>query len=182
MSLTPREPDVEAEPPPHRKSPPPPPPASLAVWIALGFGSGLLRPGPGTWGSLAALGLGAGLWALAGPIALFAAAIAACGVGVWAAGRYQHLTGRHDAPEVVVDEFAGQWIALAALPLAGSALTLQGAAAAFVLFRLFDIWKPGPIGWADARLAGGVGVMADDILAGLLTGGILWALVVYGGL
>ncbi|MEQ8604107.1 MAG: phosphatidylglycerophosphatase A [Marivibrio sp.] len=184
MSLEPFDPQAKAGPPPRGKEPRPPPrpPPALAVWVAIGFGSGLLRPGPGTWGSLAALGLGAGLWSWGGPVALYTAALAASLIGVWAAARYEHLTGRHDAPEVVVDEFAGQWLALAALPLAGAALSPQGVAAAFVLFRLFDIWKPGPIGWADRRLSGGLGVMADDVLAGLLTGAILWALTVYGGL
>ena len=175
-------PEADAEPSDRPPPPPPSPGASLAVWVAIGFGSGLIRPAPGTWGSLAALGAGAALWACVGPLALYGAAIAASLIGIWAAARYQQLTGRHDASEVVIDEFAGQWLALAALPLAGAALTLQGAAAAFILFRLFDIWKPGPIGWADARLPGGLGVMADDVLAGLLAGGILWALVAYGAL
>lgn len=170
------EPQGDGVQPPPRGGPP-----MLATLIALWFGAGLLRPAPGTWGSLAALAIGCGLWAI-DPLALYlAAALAAVG-GVWAADAYERGAGRHDAPEVVIDEVAGQWIALAALPLAGAALTLQGAAAAFLLFRLFDIWKPGPIGWADRRLPGGFGVMVDDLLAGAAAGAILWALVEFGGL
>lgn len=155
-------------------------PPLLATLTALWFGAGLLRPAPGTWGSLVALALGCGLWWF-DPLALYAGAALTAVGGVWAADAYERGAGRHDAPEVVIDEVAGQWVALAALPLAGAALTLQGAAAAFLLFRLFDIWKPGPIGWADRRLSGGLGVMVDDLLAGAAAGAILWALVEFGG-
>ncbi|MBP5855569.1 phosphatidylglycerophosphatase A [Marivibrio halodurans] len=174
-----------------RGAPPPtdPPPSApnrggpnrLATAIALWFGTGLLRPAPGTWGSLAATVMGMGLLTL-GPWFLAGGAVLATGVGIWAAARYQATTGRHDASEVVVDEVAGQWIALCALPLAGLGLSVEGAAAAFVLFRLFDIAKPGPIGWADRRLAGGLGVMLDDVLAGIAAGAILWALATWTGL
>ncbi len=162
-------------------APPPRPPVTFAVLVALGFGAGLLRPAPGTWGSLAALLIGWGLLAL-DPLALYIAAGVATAAGIWAAGEYQRLSGRHDASEVVVDEVAGQWIALCALPLIGLGPTPAGLAAAFLLFRLFDIWKPGPIGWADRRLAGGLGVMADDVLAGAAAGLGIWALVEIGGI
>lgn len=125
---------------------------------------------------MVAVPLGLGLLAF-DPLALWIGAGVVTLVGVWAAAGYQAATGRHDASEVVIDEVAGQWTALLALPIAGAGLSLQAAAAAFVLFRLFDIWKPGPIGWADRRLGGGLGVMVDDVLAGIAAGAVLWALL-----
>jgi phosphatidylglycerophosphatase A len=89
-------------------------------------------------------------------------------IGVFAADAYGQTTGRKDAPEVIIDEVAGQWIALIILPL-----DLWWFAAAFVLFRFFDITKIGPVGMAE-QLSGGVGVMADDIVAGLLAALCLW--------
>ena len=123
---------------------------------------GRLKPAPGTWGSAVAALVGFVILDVAGPAALAVCAIAISVFGVWASERHQSVTGRKDASEVVIDEAAGQWIALVAAPP-----TALGALAAFGLFRLFDIWKPGPIAWADRRLAGGWGVMADDWLAGI---------------
>jgi phosphatidylglycerophosphatase A len=84
--------------------------------------------------------------------------------GVLVCDRYMQRFGRADDPsEIVLDEVAGQWLTVAFLGL-GVAPYLLG----FVLFRLFDIWKPWPVSWADQRLPGGLGVMADDLLAALL--------------
>ncbi len=151
-----------------------------AWWLATGFGSGRLRPAPGTWGSLAGLAAWVGLvrllralparpavtLGLLAPLLLTAAAI-------WAADRVVAETGEKDPGYVVADEWAGQWIALTPLLFAG-ALQPQPAgpwllrlAVPFLLFRLFDIWKPGPVG-ASQRLPGGLGVVIDDVLAGLL--------------
>jgi phosphatidylglycerophosphatase A len=134
--------------------------------VACGFGSGLSPFAPGTTGSLAALAVGAGLLAIS-PWALLAASLLAC-VGGFFAVRSLKLEG--DPGWVVIDEFAGQFIALLAL----ATPTLPGLAAAFLLFRLLDITKPGPIGWAD-RQPGAAGIMVDDILAGLAVGAVLWA-------
>lgn len=134
---------------------------------------GLLRPAPGTWGSLAGLVAAWPIHVLGGPIAFMCATIVVSLAGYWAAGRYMADTGRHDAPEIVIDEVAGQWIALwpvsigAAHAGADLAALWPGIVAAFVFFRLFDILKPGPIGWAD-RQPGAWGVMLDDIIAGWL--------------
>jgi phosphatidylglycerophosphatase A len=134
--------------------------------IASGFGSGFFPRAPGTAASLAAVAVGAGLLWLS-PFALPIATLIAAFGGLWAIG----AAGAGDDPGwVVIDEFAGQWIAL--LPLARP--TLPGLAAAFVLFRFLDIVKPGPIAWAD-RQHGRVAVMADDLAAGAITAGILWA-------
>jgi phosphatidylglycerophosphatase A len=139
---------------------------SLARLIASGFGSGYAPKAPGTAGSLVALAIGAGLlllpsWVL--PVAILLAVAA----GLWAIGP---AGGTEDPGWVVIDEFAGQWLAL--LPL--STPTPLGLLGAFALFRLFDITKPGPIGWAD-RQHGAVGVMADDVIAGLMSAGLIWA-------
>jgi phosphatidylglycerophosphatase A len=135
------------------------------------FGVGYLRPAPGTWGSLAALPL---YWLLyqMGGFALTLVAIAMVAVlGVWAIGRETVKRGQHDPSEIVIDEVAGQWIAL--LPVGYGAyftgsdvLALwPGWIAAFLFFRLFDIWKPWFVGRAD-RMETPTGVMLDDCVAG----------------
>ncbi len=143
---------------------------SPARWVASFCGSGLVPVAPGTAGSLAALLPGlALLWV--SPAALAAGAIVVTGIGLWAV----HAARAGDDPGwVVIDEVAGQWIALLALPHP----SVFGALAAFAAFRLFDITKPGPVGWAE-RLPGALGVMADDVLAGGLAAlvilGVRWA-------
>jgi phosphatidylglycerophosphatase A len=137
-----------------------------ARFVASGFGSGLLRPGPGTWGSLAAVVAGAGLLALWRP-ALPLAAVAAYLGGLWAVRK---AAAEDDPGWVTIDEFVGQWIAM--LPLARP--SWAGLAAAFVLFRAFDIVKPGPVRTAE-RIGGAQGVMADDVVAGGIVALLLWA-------
>lgn len=148
--------------------------APLSALLATGLGTGLLPKAPGTWGSLLAVGLSEGLFALGGlpAVALLAAGSAAAGVPV--SDRVARLRGAKDPPEIVVDEVAGQSIALAllhaALPAgAGGALRWVLVALAFALFRLLDVGKPGPVDRAQS-LPGGWGVMADDLLAGLGAG------------
>ncbi len=145
--------------------------ATLARLIAGGFGVGHVPRAPGTAGSLAAVLLGGLLlaWSLA---ALPVAALVATLVGVVAIAAAR-LEG--DPGWVVIDEVAGQWVAL--LPLAHAGWRLATGwpwlLAGFALFRLFDIAKPGPVGWADRR-HGAVAIMADDLIAGLLAAGLLW--------
>ncbi len=146
-------------------------PPRLAVALASGLGAGFSPRAPGTAGSALALLLGWPL--LAGPTWLLpAACLAATLGGIWATAR----SGAGDDPGwVVIDEIAGQWIALLAL----SGPNWPGMLAGFALFRLFDITKPGPVGWVD-RHAGALWVMADDVLAGaaaalvLLAARLLW--------
>lgn len=139
--------------------------------IATFFYVGHLRPAPGTWGSLAALPVAYVLHEIGGPILLTVATVALFGVGIWAAGGYMAESNTHDPSEIVVDEVVGQWIALLPVSLGAAhagAEVIQlwpGAVAAFLFFRAFDIWKPGPIGWAD-RQPGAWGVMLDDVIAG----------------
>ena len=127
---------------------------------------GFFKPAPGSWGSAAAVVLAA-ILAMLSPWLLEIATLLVCLLGVLAAGRYQTVTSRHDAPEVVIDEVAGQWIALLVVPLDWRWYLL-----AFLLFRLFDIVKPGPVRMAE-NLPGGIGVMADDIVAGVLAAACL---------
>ncbi|PXW70293.1 phosphatidylglycerophosphatase A [Loktanella sp. PT4BL] len=140
--------------------------------IATFFYVGHIRPAPGTWGSLAALPAGWAIYALFGPWGLIAGIVLSYVLGVWATGVETKGKDNHDPSEIVIDEVCGQWIAL--LPLAFGAarqdvdilLLWPGWVAAFALFRLFDITKWGPIGWAD-RIHGPTGVMLDDVIAGI---------------
>ena len=127
---------------------------------------GRIRPAPGTWGSLAALLPAAGM-AMAGDWLLEIGVVVACIIGVKAADIYEAHSGKKDASEVVIDELAGQWIALLVIPF-----DWRWWLTAFLLFRLFDIAKPGPVKMAE-RLPGGIGVMADDVVAGVLVATLL---------
>lgn len=148
-------------------------------WLVVGFGSGLLRPAPGTWGSLAGLLIGGWLLTLEHTLLLLISlSLVTTIVSVLAIDSIENQTGVHDAPEIVIDEFVGQWIAL--LPLTIFGLSLYGLITAFALFRLFDIIKPWPIGWLDKRVSGGFGVMVDDIVAGLLAALLLYTLIATG--
>lgn len=140
--------------------------------IATFFYVGHLRPAPGTWGSLAALPAGWILHILGGWVALLIGAFIAYFIGVWATKAETAGKENHDPSEIVIDEVVGQWIAL--LPVSYGAIHVgvnvlnlwPGIVAAFVFFRLFDITKWGPIGWADRR-DDATGVMLDDVIAGV---------------
>ena len=153
---------------------------SPASFLALGFGTGLARVAPGTFGTLpgvvicAALGLMPILWYV-----VVTALVAA--VGVWICDRASRELGVHDHGGIVWDEIAGYLVTMIAIPVGFKTLF-----AGFVLFRLFDIWKPWPIGWLDKHVAGGAGIMVDDLVAGLLACGVLHLLLnffpgVFGG-
>lgn len=136
-------------------------------------GVGNIRPAPGTWGSLAALPLAWILYVIGGVWLVMLMLPVTFVAGVWATGVITQGAADHDPSEVVVDEVVGQWIALlpvlfGAARMEASVLALwPGWIAAFVLFRGFDILKPGPVGWAD-RMETPVGVMLDDVIAGVL--------------
>jgi phosphatidylglycerophosphatase A len=138
----------------------------LARLVAGGFGSGFVPGAPGTAGALLGLVLGIPLL-LAPPGVLALAALLVSLLGLWAI-RAAGIEG--DPGWVVIDEIAGQFVALLGL----AHPSVLGLGAAFVLFRLFDIVKPGPVGWAD-RQGGAAGIMADDLIAGAIAAGILWA-------
>ena len=139
-------------------------------------GVGFLKPAPGTWGSLAALVLAYVLLKLFGALVFMAVLAGTIALAFWAIGDLIARSGEpgHQDPGwVVIDEVAGQWIALlpVALGAASRGVAVErlwpGWVAAFLLFRLFDVWKPGPVGWADRR-PGAAGVLLDDLIAGAL--------------
>lgn len=138
----------------------------MAWLVATLGGVGRLRPAPGSWGSAVVLPA-----AILGPAACFGLALLLTALGLWATRRLIGEGSNADPSWVVVDEGAGQLLALATLPQ----VSAPGLALAFLLFRLFDITKPGPVGWADRR-HGAIGVMLDDLVAGALAAVLLLAL------
>ncbi|MCC5991194.1 MAG: phosphatidylglycerophosphatase A [Rhodobacteraceae bacterium] len=154
-----------------------PPSRVIATW----FGAGLLRPAPGTWGTLAALPVAWGLHLLGGFWLLAAATVAVFLLGWWVTTIETRGLDDPDPSEIVIDEVAGMWLALWPVSLGammqGVAITAlwPGWVVAFVAFRAFDILKPGPVGWAD-RLHSPLGVMLDDIIAGAFAALVVIAL------
>lgn len=129
----------------------------IATWFGLGF----IRKAPGTMGSLGAIPFGLAIHHFFGVEGLLEAAAAVTIVGCWAANEFQKKSGKSDDQRIVVDEVAGQWIAL--LPAALDPFLIL---VSFILFRLFDIKKPWPCRRLE-KIPGGVGVMADDVAAGI---------------
>ncbi|MFP4270582.1 MAG: phosphatidylglycerophosphatase A [Alphaproteobacteria bacterium] len=134
---------------------------ALARFVATFGYAGYLPRAPGTWGSAAALVPGMLILFFWGPWVLLAATLGLTAIGVWAFAVLERATGRHDPREGVVDEAAGQWLAL--VP-AGQ--TLPDVALAFVLFRVLDIVKPWPCNRIDASRILGWSGMLDDVVAG----------------
>ena len=154
----------------------PPRIVTVSRMVSVFFGVGRLRPAPGTWASAAAVALGALLYRLGSFPLLFAATVLAIAAGFWACGRELRDRPGADPGEIVIDEVAGQWLALL-FPAFGfwwvvpdaPTMAPAGPITAFVLFRLFDIWKPWIIGRADRR-SDPAGVMLDDLWAGVFAG------------
>lgn len=145
---------------------------NISFWWSTFFGVGLFKPAPGTWGSLAALLLGyAMITAGLSLPSLLVITLLVTVVSIWAINDIEAKSGIHDAGEIVTDEVVGQWLAL--VPLYFFAPSLAAYGTAFVLFRLFDIWKPWPIGPLDTKVSGGFGVMVDDIVAGIFAAAVL---------
>ena len=138
------------------------------VLLVCGLGSGFLPKAPGTWGSV--LGLAVWWWLLAPLPWLVQLAVAAAtfAVGWWVVERVTRRYECHDDPAIVIDEIVGIWIALLGI---GESWILAGLG--FVLFRFLDIAKPWPIGFADRTVPGGLGVMLDDLIAGVLVAVVL---------
>jgi phosphatidylglycerophosphatase A len=141
--------------------------------IATFGGVGHLRPAPGTWGSLAALPVALGIYWLGGVMLFALSIVVVFAAGWWATAVETKGKEDHDPSEIVIDEVAGMWIALLPVMIgashsgAGVLALWPGWVVAFAAFRLFDITKPGPVGWAD-RQHGPFGVMLDDVIAGVL--------------
>ncbi|HEX2485896.1 MAG TPA: phosphatidylglycerophosphatase A [Myxococcota bacterium] len=151
-------------------------PPRLAFWIATAGGVGLVPGAPGTAGAA----LASALFVLLSPlergtaaVVLGVAAAVLFAAGVWAGGQVVAASGVEDDQRIVIDEVVGQLVTLAPL-LAWPGWSLRGAGGwlavvtGFVAFRVFDVWKPGPVRIADERVGGGFGVMLDDLVAGVL--------------
>lgn len=147
-----------------------------ALLLATAGGAGYAPVAPGTFGSAVGLLLYLPL-ASVGPWLYALAVLGLLSLGIRAADECERLFGRKDDGRIVIDEVVGQLLALAPLVLMGrppsGALLVTG----FVAFRCFDIWKPGPVRWAERRFAGGLGVMMDDLVAGVLSAVVLAAAV-----
>ncbi|MDJ0638009.1 MAG: phosphatidylglycerophosphatase A [Paracoccaceae bacterium] len=153
------------------------------------LGAGHLRPAPGTWGSLAALPAAWLLHHLGGPLLLAFLTAAFYGLAVRLISLEMRETGIHDPSWIVIDEVVGQWIALLPVSIgaahAGVSVTAlwPGIVSAFLLFRLFDIWKPWLVGRADAR-DDATGVVLDDVWAGVFAaiGVVILAVAAHAGM
>lgn len=155
----------------------------VVYWLGIGLGSGLPRRAPGTWGTVGGLLVAIPLMSF-GFLPFLIITILSCVVGNSICGRTSTLMGGHDNPHIVWDEWAGMWLTLLPMSYMGVAdssfwqnisqtSSLIALLIAFILFRFFDIIKPPPIGWADKKVAGGLGIMLDDIIAGIMAA-IVW--------
>ena len=135
----------------------------IATLLATFFGVGRVRTAPGTAGSIVALPFAWIIAAFSGRFTLMLAAILMLGIGAWACEIYSKAAGKLDPSECVIDEVAGQWIVCAFAPL-----SILAYFVAFILFRVFDIVKPWPIKIVERRVPGGLGIMADDVVAALM--------------
>lgn len=138
----------------------------MPVWLATVGGVGFIPVAPGTAGSVVACLIFLATHGL-GPVAHVVLIAGVTGLGIWASGASEVAFGRADDGRIVIDEVAGQWIALSPQFVLSASLPVV-VVTAFVAFRVFDIWKPGPVRWAEQRFDGGLGVMADDVVAGVL--------------
>lgn len=142
-------------------------------FLAFGFGSGAAPKAPGTLGTVAAIPV----YLLLAQLPMWgylATIVIAFAVGVYLCEQTSKDMGVHDHGGIVWDEFVGFWIAMIALPFHWAWIL-----AGFILFRFFDIIKPFPIGWFDKRVHGGLGIMIDDVIAGIFAFAILKAVHVY---
>lgn len=147
-------------------------------------GAGLSSKAPGTVGTLASLPVGLAILYYLGMETLFTVTLAITVIGIFEINKYEKQTGVHDQQHIVIDEAAGMWISLmiafsTAITLSYPYVEFLAILFSFSAFRLFDIWKPSTIGWIDRELKGGLGVMLDDVLAGV-AGGLLSALILLG--
>ena len=141
--------------------------------LAVGFGSGLIKPAPGTWGTLAAIPpfVLIAQWVPTSSVGYFLILMTSFLIGIYLCGKTASDIGVHDHGSIVWDEFVGLWVALAWFPFDWQTVLL-----AFVLFRIFDIVKPWPIKLLDKHVHGGFGIMIDDIIAGVFAWIVLYSL------
>ena len=144
------------------------------LFLAFGFGSGLAKKAPGTFGTLAAIPV-YWLFAQADLLVYSLLTLIVTVAGIWICGIAAETLGEHDFGGIVWDEIAGFLITMWLVPF-----TWQTVIAGFILFRFFDILKPWPIKWLDQHVQGGLGIMLDDVLAAILAGGLLRLFVGWG--
>jgi len=142
-----------------------------AVLLATWFGAGRMPFASGTWGSAAALPFAYALLALGGPYVLGIAAVVLLLVGIWASEVFCRRSGIADPGAIVIDEVVGQFLTLLVAPP-----RLLEFLIGFFLFRLMDVVKPWPANWADRAIKGGLGVMLDDVIAGIYAALVLWGI------
>ncbi|MDO9163116.1 MAG: phosphatidylglycerophosphatase A [Methylococcaceae bacterium] len=142
------------------------------LFLAFGFGSGLAKKAPGTFGTLAAVPLYLALVQAQSLMVYSVVTLLVILVGVWICGQAAEKLGEHDFGGIVWDEIAGFLVTMWLVPF-----TWQAVALGFILFRVFDIVKPWPIRWIDRQVHGGLGIMLDDVLAGVFAGGLLFFIV-----
>ncbi len=161
---------------------------SPTVLLATWFGVGLMKPAPGTWGTIAGVPFAIIIAVLFGWIGLILATVLLFVLGVWAANSFGRKTGTHDQGCIVIDEVVGIWITLWCALNEKVIVTLLVCFGgdnetaiinsvepvyvllAVIFFRFFDILKPWPIGYLDRKISGGLGVMVDDVVAGIFAG------------
>jgi phosphatidylglycerophosphatase A len=153
--------------------------ARFVAAIATVFGVGRSPYAPGTAGSAVALPVGWIIAEFCGRGWLLFAAIVALAIGTWACEIYASNKGEVDPKECVIDEVVGQWIVCAFAPIQVAwYVSILWYIFAFVLFRVFDILKPWPISWVERKVPGGLGIMADDVVAALI-GSVIVAVVAH---
>jgi len=147
------------------------------------FGTGLSPKAPGTVGSFAALIVGVALLEIIPMQTLFMLTLVITIIAIFEINKYEKATGSHDDKSIVIDEVSGMWIALMFALASAESMSYAYAkeiaiVGSFAAFRLFDIWKPSLIGVIDRKVKGGLGVMGDDVLAGIAGGLLTIALLV----
>ena len=150
-----------------------------AQWLATCFGLGRVTYAPGTVTSAVATLLGVPL-VLLGWKALLPGLIAIILIGIPVCGAYARTLRIHDPGDCVLDEVAGQWLALVPVAVFVDGQDWVPYFVAFLAFRLFDIWKPWPVWWAEQRLPGGTGIMGDDLAAGVYAGLVVYGMIYIG--
>jgi len=147
-------------------------------------GSGLSPKAPGTMGTLASLPFGVAILYYLGLQTLFMVTLACTIIAIFEINKYEKVSGIHDNQEIVIDEAVGVWLALmithsTAITVSYPYSHILAIILSFITFRLFDILKPSTIGWIDREVGGGLGVMGDDVLAGI-AGGMLSVVIMMG--
>lgn len=133
----------------------------FAIFLASGFGSGFIPVAPGTWGSMVGVALVWKFWNSSVPIQVLWVLLLGA-LGVWVSGLTCQYFKKQDCQYIVIDEIVGLMITMIGIPLTGYNLVIG-----FLLFRFFDVVKPVPVNWIDKKLKNGLGVMLDDVVAGI---------------